>query len=187
MMATEQNTEGDGIAAQKPLLESWRANERMRHVPTVQWMVDKVDGDVRRRLEALCAPVEMLFADDPGRVAADAQLRSVCFALERFAEVARHARGGGHPPNELTRQVTWCLNHVVASLRTLDADLIGRRFPFQTFERSKAEPLYAALLVVLQAIEHLVVAVRAIDSDIDSRLYAHLVTLETPLPEEPMA
>ena len=186
ILATEQTSETPQPLLPRPLLESWNSNERMRHIPPVSWMIEKVDTDVRHRIETLCEPIEMLFADDPQRVGADRELRRVCKALEWLAEVARHSRGATPPQMELARQVLWSIDHAAGSLRSLDADLIGRRFPFQTFERSKAEPLYAALLTVLASLDSLVDAVRAIDPDIDSRLLTHLVTLEEPMREEPM-
>lgn len=187
MLANEPMAGNGGGSTTHPLLETWSTNERMRHVPPVGWMLEKLDGDLRRRLDTLCAPLEMLFADDVTRVEADSAIRGVAAALERVAEVARHSRGTSHPPNDPARRLTASLEHAITSLRTLDPDLIGRRFPFQAFERSKAEPLYAAVLAALFASRRLVDAIRAIDPDIDGRLDAHLVVLEHPLSEDPMA
>ncbi len=186
MLATEP-TSDTPTPSTKSLLESWSTNERMRHIPPLAWMVEKVDVDLRRRIDLLCEPVEVLFADDQQRIGVDRELRAVCTALEHLADVARHGRSAGQPPNELTRQVVWSLNLAAGCIRGLDANLIGRRFPFQTFERSKAEPLYSALLVVLCAVDRLVDAVREIDSEIDGRLDEKLVQLEQPMREDPIA
>lgn len=187
MLATEPTPNDAKAATSGSLLETWAANERMRHIPPLVWMIEKLEGDIRRRLDLLSEPLEMLFADNELRIRADGELRAVCTALDRLADVARHSRSVGHPPAEVARHAVWSLNHAIASMRSLDADLIGRRFPFQTFERSKAEPLYAAFLNVIYRLSRLVEAVRAVDSDIDGRLLDNLVRLESPLPEEPLA
>lgn len=169
------------------LLESWGGNERMRHIPRLSWMIEKADGDVRRRIEAATAAIERSAADAPCRPEADAVLRTLCRALEHLAEVAKHNRGALHPPNELGRHVAWSLAHAVASMRSADDDLIGRRYPFQTLERSKSEPLYGAFLRVLDATHRLVDAARAFDPDLDALLNEGLVHLEQPLRENPIA
>ena len=171
----------------KPVGEQWSSNERMRHVPRVHWMADKLDGDVRSRVERACAAIERIPGDDPQRAAADEIVRSLCRALERLADVAKHTRGSLHPPNELSRHVSWSIQHAVASLRSADDDLIGRRFPFQTFERSKAEPLYGSLLAVIYAAQKLVAAARPVDPNIDASVLEGLVHLETPFRSEPIA
>jgi hypothetical protein len=84
-------------------------------------------------------------------------------------------------------RVHWALDQAVSCVKGLDADLVGRRFPVQTFERSKAEPLYAALLVVIVSMERLTPIVRQMEPRIDERLLEHLVTLQQPLDSRPMA
>jgi hypothetical protein len=171
----------------KPLLESQSTNERMRHIPRAAWMADKIEHDLRGRIERACRVVDDLPQHDERRTAGDAILRTLCHALERVADVARHVRGAPHPPNELSRHVSWSVNQAVTSLRTIDDEVFGRRFPFQTFERSKAEPLYGALLAVVDATHRLIDAARAVDPNIDADLCEGLVKLEQPLRPEPMA
>ena len=173
----------------KSLLENWSSNERMRHVPTTTWMLQKVDGDLRRRIALLLAPIAGVPADDARRPGIDQALRALCRGLERVAEVAKHQRtgGNGHAPQDLAAKVQSNLENAVSCLRSADADLIGRRFPVQTFERSKAEPLYGALLITIDALDRLTETVRAIDPRIDERLYEPLVSLERPLDTRPIA
>jgi hypothetical protein len=179
----------DAPPEHKSLLETWSTNERMRHVPPVAWIEQKLDGDLRRRIGLLLGPGAGLSSDDPRRAAVDATLRSLCRALERTAEVARQGRSpaNGHAPAELVARVHWALDQAVSCVKGLDADLVGRRFPVQTFERSKAEPLYAALLVVIVSMERLTPIVRQMEPRIDERLLEHLVTLQQPLDSRPMA
>lgn len=167
--------------------EQWHSNERMRHIPRVHWMADKLDGDLRARIERACNVIESVAPDDPRRLSAGDIERSLCRALERLAEVAKHNRGQLHPPNDLSRHVTWSIQHAVASLRSADDDLVGRRFPFQTFERSKGEPLYGALLAVIDATQRLVDVARFIDPNIDAALLEGLVRLNVPMRTEPIA
>jgi hypothetical protein len=167
--------------------EEWHSNERMRHVPRVHWIADKLDGDLRTRIEGSCKAIESVPPDDSRRQAGDAVIRTLCRAVEHLADVAKHTRGQLHPPNELSRHVSWSIQHAVASLRAADDDVIGRRVPFQTFERSKAEPLYGALLLVIDATHRLVDAARAIDPNIDGMLLEGLVRLSAPMRTDPIA
>lgn len=137
MLATDANAVTDSH------LETWADNERMRHVPTLPWIVEKLDVDLRHRIEAVAPSLD------------ETSVRALCRALDRLADLGRHTRTNGHAPNDLTARVTWALEHAVANLRSIDANLFGRRFPMQTHERSKAEPLYAALLVVIEQVKSL--------------------------------
>ena len=172
----------------KSLLETWSTNERMRHIPTTGWMLQKVDGELRRRISLLLAPIATVSADDQRRPAIDAALRALSRGLERIAEVAKPGRAGnGHAPQDLAPRIQFDLEQAASCLRNADADLIGRRYPVQTFERSKAEPLYGAVLITLDALERLTTIVRTIEPRIDERLYEPLVTLQQPLDPRPLA
>ena len=71
----------------------------------------------------------------------------------------------------------------MTNLGTVDAGTFGRRFPFHTFERSKGEPLYGALLVTIRCVERLVEQIRVVDQGVDERLLSGLVTLSNPVDE----
>lgn len=163
-------------------LESWAQNARMRHIPSLDWIVAKLDGDVRRCLDILCAPYAALPAEDPHHPPLETELRALCRAFDRLAETARHSRANG-TPNELGARVHWALDHALQMLRSLDANLFGRRYPVQTHDRSKAEPIYAGLLVVLQHLGRIHPLVLQIDPDLDEKLLAGLVKLSNPVDE----
>jgi len=179
-------TDADEAAAGHSLLETWGRNEPMRHVPSAEWMSWKVDQDLRRRIEILFEPYASLHVDDPRRGPLENELRMLCRAIDRLSDVARHSRNN-HPPHDLADRIAWGLSQAVSSLNSLDPHLIGRRFPFQTAERSKAEPLYGALLVIIQHVGRVLTLVRAIEPNVDEHLLDGLVHLETPLRTQPIA
>lgn len=179
-------TEATEKPATKPLLEVWGRNEVMRHVPSLEWLVYKLDHDLRRRVEKLWVSIAAIAHDDPRRAALDDHARALCRAIDRLAEVARHTRTN-QPPNDLGDRLAWSINHAVSCLNSLDPALFGRRCPFHTFERSKAEPVYSATVGVIAHVRDLTALVRTIDPSLDERLLDGLVTLQEPLRREPMA
>jgi hypothetical protein len=117
----------------------------------------------------------------------EAEFRALCRSFDRIADVAKRSRGGAHPPNDLHGRIEWSLSHAIANLNSCDAETFGRRFPFQTFERSNAEPLWAAALGAIEHVHRLIELVREIDPDIDERIYEGLVRLSEPMRREPIA
>ena len=173
--------------AHHELQEQWRQNERMRHIPTIAAMIQKLDGDLRHRIEKLVAVYAALPGHDPRHSALEHELRALCRCIDRVADVAKRHRGNAHPPAELGHRISWAISHAVTNLKEADVDTFGRRFPIQTFERSNAEPLWAAMLSVIEHVHRLTAAIRAIDPGIDERLYEGLVVLNEPLRREPIA
>src|SRR5689334_9536649 len=105
MLATEEQTVPSHDPAPRPgLLENWSENERMRHVPPISWVVQKLDQDLRRRIEKLLVPWSDVASNDPRHAALDTELRALCRSLDRIAYVAGRGRGG-HPPNDLGAKV----------------------------------------------------------------------------------
>jgi hypothetical protein len=180
-------TETAASAAPTPLaLETSAGNERMRHIPTLEWMVAKLEGDVRRRLDMVLEVYHALHFDDPRHADLEGPLRSLCRCIDKLAEAARHGRSN-HPPNEIGAHLHWSLEHAAANMRGIDGEIFGRRAPFHYFDRSRSEPIYGALLAVLSSMERTLAVARAIDPTLDERLYAHLVTLQVPMRCEPIA
>jgi hypothetical protein len=176
-------TEPTEKVTSKPGLETWGKNERMRHIPLLGWIIEKLDIDLRRRIDKLIAAI----GSPPSGEAADIELRALCRAIDRLADAAKFARSTNHAPAAIGPRITWAINHAVSALGSLDANLFGRRYPFQTLERSKGETLYGALLVVIDHVHRLTVLARAIDRNIDERLLEGLVVLQEPLREQRMA
>ena len=179
-------TEAAEKPATHPLLETWGKNERMRHIPSVEWIVWKLDYDLRRRIDKLLVPFATLPQDDPHHGAIETEFRGLCRAVDRLSDTVRHSRGN-HPPQDLSHHIAWSISQAASALHSLDSTLFGRRYPFQTFERPKGETLYGALLVIIDHVGRVTTLVRAIDPGIDARLLEDLVKLEQPLRETPIA
>ncbi len=187
-LATEEPTPPASSApARTSLLESHAQNERMRHIPALSWIVQKLDSDIRRRIEKLWLPYSDLPASDPRHPALEAEFRALCRAIDRVGAIARHHRGNPHPPNELGSRIGWTISQAVSSLNAADAETFGKRFPFQTLERSNSEPLWAAVLAAISHVQKLVPMVREIEPDIDEQLYEGLVQLTEPMRRDPIA
>ncbi len=176
-------TEPSEKSAPGALLETWGKNERMRHIPAIEWLIDKVDRDLRQRIEKLYAPAAGASSSEP----VEAELRALCRAIDRLADTAKYTRGGNHAPSELGPRIIRALDHAVACLRSIDGNLFSRRYPFQSFERSKSEMTYGALLVVIDHVHRLTALIRTIDPQVDERLLEGLVNLKEPLREQVMA
>lgn len=174
-------TETTDSKAHVSLLESWSANEVLRHIPTQEWIIGKLDGDLRTRIEKLSASCTEAGANHPSHAAAETEMKALGRALERLVEIAKTHKQNGQPPHDLASRVIWTLNQALTAIRTQDPSLFGRRFPFQTLERSKFEPLWAAVLVVIQHVQRLTDAVRLLDDNIDAKLLDKLVELQNPV------
>jgi hypothetical protein len=156
-------TELPDKAATRSLLETWGKNERMRHVPRIEWIAEKLDRDLRRR-------IQILSAASPMNDSIDAELKSVGRSIDRVADAAKYSRAATQPPAELPARLDFAITHAVSCLNSLDPNLFGRRYPFQTFERSKAESVYSALLVVIDRVHRATEIVRAVDRSVDEKL-----------------
>ena len=173
--------------AARSLLETWGKNERMRHIPPLEWIVHKLDRDLRQRIAKLSAALSALPPEDARRVPIEAELRGICRSIDRLADMAKYTKPSNHAPTEIQARIEWAVTHAVSCLNTLDANLFGRRYPFQSFERSNGEPIYGALLTVIDRAQRLTELVRAVDPRIDEQLYADLVSLQVPMRAEAMA
>lgn len=181
MLATEPTT------PESTLLEHWSQNERMRHIPALTWMIQKIDVDVRRRFEIFFTPFSTLDPADPRHAPIEHEFRGLIRSLDRVADVAKRPRSQTHPPIDIAPRINWSVNHAVGNLQAVDPETFAKRYPFQTFERSNAEPLNAAMLAVVDHLHRLQELVRVIDPSIDEAIYADLVKLEQPLRREPIA
>ncbi len=165
-----------------PPLETQNDNERMRHVPSAEWMARKLETDIRKRIDNLIRVFADVPAADPRHAAYETELRALCKSLERLIDTAKlSTRHNGH--GDLPSRIDTLLTQAAATLHSLESTPFGRRNPYHAFDRSKAEPVYAALLSVLCHADRVLTLARGIDPGIDERLLAGLVVLENPVDE----
>jgi hypothetical protein len=172
MLATEPTAATEEKRTTLPPLETWSANERMRHVPPVEWMLRKLEIDLRSRINKLMAPFADLAAADPHSATIESEVRALGGAIDRLTVTAGGRRTAESAATTLPARIGSALGQAAASLRALEQTPFGQRNPYHTFDRSKAEPVYGALLAVICHVERLVPLVRALDPDIDEKLLA---------------
>lgn len=165
-------------------LETTARNPRMRHVPSMEWMIRKLETTLHERIELMISSVQRSVADDSLRQAIDASFHALGRAFEKVCETARPSRGHHGDWNDPVAHVRSTLVGAVAALRSLDPEIFGRREPFHHFERSRSEQLYGTVLSAIAHVDSLLTLVRQVDPSIDERLYAHLVNLSQPLNDE---
>ncbi len=165
-----------------PPLETQGGNEHMRHIPGAEWMARKVESDIRKRVDDLLRVFADISAADPRHSSYETELRALCKALERLSDIAKPAgRHNGH--GDLSSRIDALLSQCAAALHSLEPTPFGRRNPYNGFDRSKAEPVYGALLSVLCHVDRLITLARGIDPGIDERLLSGLVVLANPVDE----
>jgi hypothetical protein len=183
MTITEAETSPVTTPEKKSYLEQQSSNERMRHVPRLERIRRMVDEEIPSTFRKLRSAVDDMPQHDERHAGLDAELKSFCRAIDRITEVVRQ-RNGHHPPTDLSARIEQALANASATLAGLDADLFGRRYAVQTHERSKAEPIWAAVLVVCDHLRRITALARAIDPNLDERLLEGLVVLQHPLNDE---
>lgn len=171
MLATEPTVTAEEKRLAPPTLETWANNERMRHVPPLDWMIRKVDVDLRGRIAKMTAAFSDLASADPRHSAIEAELRTLCRAIDRLSDAAKPSRHNGINADLRTR-IDNALTLAAGSLRSLESTPFGRRYPFHAFDRSKAEQVYGALLAVIAHVERFLPLIRVIDPNIDEQLLA---------------
>jgi hypothetical protein len=171
MLASEPIVATEERRSTLPPLETWANNERMRHVPSLDWMVRKVDADLRKRIATLAAPFANLASADPHRGDIEKELRALGRAIDRLSDAVKPSRHNGNG-SDLPSRIDSALTQAANNLRALELTAFGRRHPFHYFERSKAEIVYGALLAVINRVERLVPLIREIDPNIDEELLA---------------
>lgn len=172
MLATEATAATEEKRPNLPPLETWPGNERMRHVPPADWMLRKTEIDLRSRIRKLTAAFADLPAADPHHGAIETQLRAAGTAIDCLTSTVLGRRTTTTEPPALPARIEAALSSAAAALRSLEPTPFGRRFPYHSFDRSKGEPVYGALLAVICQVDRLVPLVRAIDPDIDEKLLA---------------
>jgi hypothetical protein len=169
--------------------EQFSQTEEMRHVPPVSWLIDKLDHDVRSRIETLYTSCfeSGRSLDSPTISELETRFRQIYRWLERMGEQARGRRGPTNHDFNLRSRVRAALAFAIESLATVDPVQFRRRNPPNLFERSRGECLYAAFLMVTCEIDRLITAAAAIDPDLHMKLIEPPYSLPPPPVQEQLA
>ena len=153
-------------------METVGHTEEMRHIPPLQLIIQKLDSEVRTRIEILySSSFESAAALDSATVnQLETRFRQICRWLERLGELARGKRPHLNHDFNLRSRVRSALGFAIESLRGFDATQFRRRQPFHYFERSRAECIYGAFLMVSGELDRLTVLATAIDPDLAAKL-----------------
>ncbi|MEO8216032.1 MAG: hypothetical protein ABI718_03010 [Acidobacteriota bacterium] len=162
------------------------AHTRMRHVPPLSFVMDKIDNDYRRRALLLYDAV----FERSGNQASEAldiiaaEFASLCRCIERIGELTRHGRLH-HGPHETPRdRIQRAIEFAMDGLKGTDGENFGRRETIHSFDKSDGETIYAALLVVGFHLRQLTEKAAVFDPDIYADLMAHSVVQRHPVNEE---
>src|SRR5207247_4843484 len=118
MLATEPTAETEAKRTTLPPLETWANNERMRHVPNVDWMIRKIDSDFRKRIATLAASFANLTSADPHYAPIEKEFRALCKAIDRLTDAAKPTRHNGNG-GDLSSRIDNALTQAAASLRSV--------------------------------------------------------------------
>lgn len=144
----------------------------MRHIPTLQTVIERVGTVYRHRVEVA---LEVMRAGSlPPETAKELErhIQSAAQWLERTADLARRTR---HPSRHETHDPAARLRAAVDSatdaLQHLNPADFRVRAPFHKFETSAAEPIWESVLAAGYAISLLCEALSANDRDLWWRIY----------------
>lgn len=160
--------------------------ETMRHVPPLEYLIDKLDRDYRERTDKLYWAVY-----ESGREISQESLRPIekgfrqlCTALDQLGRGARHGRANGQAPEALRQRLDHYWAGASKALGSLDAKNFNRRAACNVFDRSSGETLFGCLTIVGDQIRRLVPLVASVNPDIYEMLLDKLVVQEHPVNEE---
>ena len=151
-------------------LENRLQNEKMRHVPPIEFMLDRIEGDYARRLRILAETIEER-QDAPERAEAESQTLAACRWMIRAAECATHSKLNAHPSGSLRYVVGEFVRVTVEALHRIDGELFRRRMPFHRFERSEGEAVYLSFTAISFHIQRAVETVSRFDPAIHEKLF----------------
>jgi hypothetical protein len=160
--------------------------ETMRHVPPLEYLIDKLDRDYRERADKLYWAVYESGREIPAEALKEIEkgFRQLCTALDHLARAARNGKGNGQAPEALRLRIDHCWSGASKALGSLDAKNFNRRTACNLFDRSMGETLFGCLTMVGDHLRRLVPLVAAVNPDIYEMLLDKLVVQEHPVNEE---
>jgi len=148
-------------------IERHGETEEMRHVPPLEFLLDRVSGELRFRVDTLLNAVMQRASSLPTPI--EEELRSLIRWLDRLGDVLRHHRTNGHE-SDLRVRIDRAFQNATQALSSVDRSLFRRRSPFHLFERSRGEQAFAAILAAFRSTDRLTALVGELDPDIRLKL-----------------
>ena len=159
-------------------------NETMRHVPPLAFIRQKIGTDYRKQCETLYRSAHQAGQPSAGQEV-ESEFRGLARSLDRISDLlrsGRHPNGHGHqhPSQELHARLDSAFEGAIRALDGVKEDEYGRRAPYQTFERSRWEMIWTAVLRARAQIGRLIDLLEPRDSSLREALLGHLVPAALP-------
>lgn len=157
-------------------IEDPATTDRMRHLPSLERVIEKVDQNFRQRAD-LCYQIAFGSAHEDRDVEREVEER-----LRRFIEAlgdlsaAAGKRTGSHQQDHLRVALERVLDETVAALRNIDSESFARRQPYNRFPRSRWESIFSCYLRARWKLNDLLPLVDTLDPDSSMKL----LELESP-------
>ncbi len=153
----------------------------MRHIPTLQTVIDRVGTIYRHRVEVA---LEVMRAGSVAPETAkelERHIQSAAHWLERTADLARRTRHPArHENHDPAARLRAAVDSAVDALQHVNPADFRVRAPFHKFETSPAEAIWESVLAAGYAIGLLCEALSANDRDLWWRIYD--LTAKEPAP-----
>lgn len=151
-------------------MEDPKTTDRMRHLPSLEKLISKVDEGFRRQ-------IDLYYQSAFGSAHEDRDLEhEIESRLRRFlqtladlsAAAGRPARA--HEQEHLRVAMESVLDETVAALRSIEPDRFGRRQPFNRFPRSRWESIVSTYLAARYRLDSLLPLISTLDPDAPMKL-----------------
>jgi hypothetical protein len=151
-------------------MEDPTTTDSMRHLPSLEALIRKVDEGFRRRADLYYqSAFGSAHEDRDLEHEIEAKLRNFTRSLARFAAVAGR-QASPQEQDHLRVALEKALNESVAALRSIDETRYGRRQPYNRFERSRWERIFSNYLEANCRLEELLPLVERLDADVRMKL-----------------
>lgn len=146
-------------------MEDARTTDRMRHIPSLEYLTGYVNERFRQRVDLFyqCA-FGTAHENRDLEHEIESRLRKFIGALVDLSTAAGKP-GKTHHQDHLRVALESVLNETVDALRSIEPDLFGRRQPFNRFPRSRWEPVYSCFLAAHSRLDDLLPLVSELDPD----------------------
>lgn len=155
------------------ILEEPTLTDEMRHVPPRDWIVNKLDYDLREKIEVCWSCAHDTGSIDPDTLARiDERFAALARWLQRIVALSQNKGGSASKENDLHTRLTHSVYEAVSALSGLDQNSFRRRTPYHQFQLNRAEMIWQALLAALAVQHEIAEDLSAVDSDLAMKLLA---------------